>query len=85
LIPVIIDRLNCDDLEGVDYLPEVMKPRPEQRALVVTNLPEDSEEIRVIIAEIMSLIVSSTDWICLRPYVDQLVSIFRALCMDPAG
>jgi len=47
-----------------------MKPRPEQRALVVSNLPEDSEEIRVIIAEIMSLIVSSTDWVCLRPYVD---------------
>ena len=33
----------------------------------------------------MTLVVSSTDWVCLRPYVDQLVSIFRALCMDPAG
>jgi len=29
LIPVIMDRLNADDLEGVDSLPEVMKPRPE--------------------------------------------------------
>jgi hypothetical protein len=33
----------------------------------------------------MTLVVSSTDWVCLRPYVDQLVAIFRALCMDPAG
>lgn len=29
LLPVIVDRLNADDLEGVDYLPEVMKPKPE--------------------------------------------------------
>lgn len=29
LIPVIMDRLNADDLEGVDSLPEVMKPKPE--------------------------------------------------------
>jgi hypothetical protein len=35
LIPVIIDRLNADDLEGLDSLPEIMRPKPEQRALVV--------------------------------------------------
>lgn len=29
IIPVIMDRLNAEDPEGVDYLPEVMKPRPE--------------------------------------------------------
>lgn len=29
LIPVIIDRLNSDDLEGVEALDEKMKPRPE--------------------------------------------------------
>lgn len=85
LIPVVMDRLNAEDLEGVDTLDEKMKPRPEQRALVVADLPEDSEEIRVVIAEIMTLVVSSTDWMCLRPYVDALVAIFRALCMDPAG
>jgi hypothetical protein len=47
-----------------------MRPKAEQRAMVVAQLPEDSEEIRVIIAEIMTLIVSSTDWVCLRPYCD---------------
>ena len=80
-----MDRLNAEDPEGVDYLPEVMKPRPEQRALQHAQLVEDCEEIRVVIAEIMTLLVSSTDWVCLRPYVDNLVYIFRALCMDPAG
>ena len=85
LIPVIVDRLNADDLEGVDSLPDFMKPRPEQRALVLAHINEPSEEIRVLLAEIMTLVVSSTDWPCLRPYVDQLVNIFRALCMDPSG
>lgn len=85
LIPVIVDRLNADDLEGVDYIPDVMKPSPEQRALVLKETPEDSEEIRVILAEVMTLVVSSTDWVCLRPYIDQLSNIFRALCMDPSG
>lgn len=85
LMPVMLDRLNAEDLEGVDTLDEKMKPRPEQRAQVLAELPEDSEEIRVIMAEIMTLVVSATDWVCLRPYVDTLVAIFRALCMDPAG
>ena len=26
LLPVLIDRLNADDLEGIDSLPETMKP-----------------------------------------------------------
>jgi hypothetical protein len=29
LIPVLVDRFNADDLEGVDTLPDFMKPRPE--------------------------------------------------------
>lgn len=27
LLPVLIDRLNADDLEGIDNLPEAMKPQ----------------------------------------------------------
>lgn len=85
IIPVLVDRLNADDLEGLDSLPDFMKPRPEQRALVHTNLNEPSEEIRMLLAEIYTLLVNSTDWICLRPYIDQLVAIARAVCMDPSG
>lgn len=29
LIPVMLDRLNADDLEGLDTLPDIMKPKPE--------------------------------------------------------
>lgn len=49
------------------------------------NPPESSEEVRVVIAEIMTLVLSSTPWECLVHYVDTLVDICRALCMDPSG
>ena len=32
LLPIIVDRLNAEDLEGTDYLDEKMKPTQEQRA-----------------------------------------------------
>ena len=32
LLPVLVERLNADDLEGVDYLDEKMKPQSNQKA-----------------------------------------------------
>jgi len=32
LLPIIIERLNADDLEGIDYLNEKMKPVTNQKA-----------------------------------------------------
>ena len=36
IMPVMMDRLNADDLEGLDTLPDVMKPKPEQRAMQIS-------------------------------------------------
>ena len=85
LFPVIVNRLNAEDIEGIDSLPEEMRPSASQKANVMIDPPEDSEVVRVLIAEIMSIIVSSTIFDCLRPYVDNITNILRALCMDPAG
>ena len=38
-----------------------------------------------MLAEIVTVIVSTTVFECLRAYVDQLVSVVRALCMDSYG
>ena len=85
LFPVLVDRLNADNIEGIDNLPEEMRPSASQKAQVMIDPPEDSEEVRVLIAEIMTIVVSSTVFDCLRPYVDTIVNILRSLCMDPAG
>ena len=49
----------------------------------MTNIVEKSEEVRLLLAEIVTIIVSSTVFECLRAYIDQFVNIIRALCMDP--
>jgi hypothetical protein len=85
LLPVLVDRLNAEDLEGIDSLPEAMKPASGQKAQVMIDPPESCEEVRATIAEIVTIVVSSTIFECLRPYVDQIVGICRALCMDPCG
>jgi hypothetical protein len=85
LLPVLKERLNADDIEGLDSLPTEMRPTQEQKALVMVDPPETSEEVRVVIAEIMTLILTSTPWDCMRGYIDILVDICRTLCMDPSG
>jgi len=47
--------------------------------------PENSEQVRLIIAEIVTIMVSSTVFDCTRAYTEEIVNILRALCMDPAG
>lgn len=47
--------------------------------------PEPSEEVRELLAQIVTIIVSSTVFDCLRAYIDNLVNIIKALCMDPCG
>jgi hypothetical protein len=69
LLPILIERLNADNLEGTDYLEEFMKPQVNQKAQVVIDPPEKSEAVRRLLAEITTIIVSSTLFDCLRPYV----------------
>lgn len=57
LLPIIVERLNAEDLEGVDYLDEKMKPTSNQKAQVVIDPPEKSEAVRVQMAEIMTIIL----------------------------
>lgn len=68
LIPIVVERLNAEDLEGVDYLDEKMKPVANQKAQEIIDPIEKSEQVRVCIAEIVTIIVSSTLFDCMRPY-----------------
>lgn len=52
---------------------------------MVVDPVEKSETVRVQLAEIMTIIVSNTLFDLLRPYVDNVVNICKALCMDPYG
>lgn len=58
IIPILIERLNAEDLEGTETLPDVMKPPTTQKPQVMIDPPESSEEVRVVLAEIVTVIVS---------------------------
>jgi len=85
LFPVLVDRLNASNIEGVDGMDEKTKPSVSQKPHIMVDPPESSEEVRVILAEIMTIVTHSTPWECMRPYVDNVVNICRAFTMDPAG
>jgi hypothetical protein len=85
LLPVLVDRFNAYNIEGTDGMDEKMIPAPSQKPHVMINPPESSEEVRVLLAEITTIVLSTTDFNCLRPYVDDIVNLCRALTMDPAG
>jgi hypothetical protein len=49
IIAVLVERMNCDDLEGIQNLPEVMRPVPTQKPHVHVKLHEPVEEVTRII------------------------------------
>jgi hypothetical protein len=51
----------------------------------MSDLVETSEEVRLVLAEIVTVIVRNTVFDCLRAYIDSFVNVIRALCMDPYG
>lgn len=85
LLPILVERLDADDLEGVDYLPDKMKPVSIQKAQELKDPIEKSEAVRLLMAQVVTIIISSTVFDCIRPYVDCISNICRALCMDPYG
>lgn len=62
-----------------------MKPQSNQKAQVMIDPPESSESVRVQIAEITTIIMRKVFFDCMRPYIDNMVNICKALCMDPYG
>ena len=43
IFSILIDSVNCEDLEGIEGLPDVMKPSPSQKPHVMLKLVERSE------------------------------------------
>jgi hypothetical protein len=62
-----------------------MKPPPSQKPKVIVSPPEPSEEVRLQLAEIVSLMIKATISDCFRAYIDDLIDILCTLAMDPYG
>jgi hypothetical protein len=85
LCEILVDRINCQDLEGILHLPEVMRPPPSQSPHVHTMLKETVEEIRMEYCELLSVVISCSSDREIREFIPDICNILRALAMDPCG
>lgn len=85
VMSVLVERLNCRDLEGIKSLPEAMRPPPGQKPHVVIKLVETSEEVRLAICKLLEKIIGLVDINLVRRFLDDMVNVLRSLVMDPCG
>ena len=81
----MVDKLDCNDLEGVGNLPEDIRPTPSQNPHIIIKTTESIEEIRILYVKLLETLTinenSSLD--DYRLFVQDIVNITRTLCMDP--
>ena len=58
VFPVLVDWLNAINIEGYEHIEDEMKkPTPSQHLLVMVKPPEPSEELWLLIAEMLTIII----------------------------
>jgi len=50
LLPILVDRVNAQNIEGTDGMDDKVKPAPSQKPFVMIDPPECSEEVRIVLA-----------------------------------
>ena len=85
IFSTMVDKLDCNDLEGVGNLPEDIRPTPSQNPHIIIKTTESIEEIRILYVKLLETLTinenSSLD--DYRLFVQDIVNITRTLCMDP--
>jgi hypothetical protein len=84
IFTVLVERLGAVDLEGIQDIPEQMRPNPSQKPQILKSPPENSEEIRLLIAELVMVLVC-TGLENFINIIDEVTNVLRALAMDPAN
>lgn len=82
---VLTERSNCHDLEGILHLPEVMRPPPDQKPKMLIRLVEPAEELRLQLVDLLSVVVACNEGDALHEFLEDIVNILQAFCMDPFG
>lgn len=84
IIDVLIFRLNCHDLEGVEGVDPKMLPTPSQKPHKMVKIVEESEQVREQLLNLTSVLMEVCNADHIRPYMDEIISIISALLMDPS-
>ncbi|EER07465.1 hypothetical protein Pmar_PMAR020628 [Perkinsus marinus ATCC 50983] len=89
VVPHIVIRLNCGDLDGVAGVPEKTRPSPEQKPQQMAHADgrELCEEVREQIADLIICLlgrVSGKPTVLVQS-IDEIVSLVRGLMLDDFG
>lgn len=84
VVPVLVARMACEDIDGIANLPEVMRPKPEQKPCLHYAI-ENSEEVRLGLAQLVRALLQRMAPFqqLLLTYIDEVVGVCRAQAMDP--
>ena len=85
IFSTLVDKLDCNDLEGYGNLPEDFRPTPSQNPHVIIKTTESIEEIRNLYVKLMETLTINENALIddYRLFVQDIVNITRTLCMDP--
>ena len=86
IFSALVDKLDCNDLEGYGNLPEDIRPTPSQNPHKIIKVNEQIEEIRILYIKLLETLIvnESANKDDFRLFVQDIVNITRTLCMDPA-
>jgi hypothetical protein len=85
IFSALVDKLDCQDLEGYNNIPEEQRPNVSQKPQKIIKITEICEEIRILYAKLIeSIIFQEYDMDQIRLFVQDIVNINRTLVMDPA-
>lgn len=83
IFSILVERTNCDDLEGFRGLDEKMIPAPGQKPNIMKDVVETSEVARLELLDLFSTLIECMDAQQMRGYINESVCISRVFLMDP--
>ena len=83
IFSILVERTNCDDLEGIRGLDDKMIPTPGQKPHKMKDVVETSEVARLELLELFSTLIECLDGDQMRIYINESVCISRVFLMDP--
>ena len=83
IFEVLIQRLNCHDLEGIEGVDPRYIPSPSQKPHKMARIVEESEQVRERLLDLAKVLVESLSQETMRSRIDEMISIIIVLLMDP--
>ena len=84
IFDILVRRLNCHDLEGIEGMDPKLIPTPSQKPHKMARLVEESEQVREKLLNLTRAMVEILSDDQMRVYVNEMISILSVLLMDPA-